>query len=148
MANDRMWTNRSGRQVPVPVLHVPDTEIVSLLRLQEDFVERGEHLSLLGVLLDVIDKGKRQVRNQWKNGDLSKNRRDFAKAVTPYMSNPGKYANEIAQLAKVHGLTNGTAVDLSDPESSDEPEAEPAPESIEELTEQELEAATSPEKAN
>jgi hypothetical protein len=135
MANERMFTNRSGKQVPVPVLHVPDTEIVSLMRLQEDYIERGEHLSLLGVLLDVCDKGRRQVRNQWKNGDLSKNRRDFSKAVTPYMSNPAKYAVEIAALAKKHGLVNGTQVDLSD-----------APEPTEEdLTEEQLEAATSPE---
>ena len=131
MANDRMFTNRSGKQVPIPVLHVPDTEIASLMRLQEDYTARGEHLSLLGVLLDVVDKGKRQVKNQWKNGDLSKNRRDFAKAVTPYMSNPGKYAAEIAQLAKVHGLTNGTTVDLSDPEQDD-------------LTEEQLEEITAP----
>lgn len=134
MANERMFTTRSGKQVPVPVLHVPDTEIASLMRLQEDYTERGEHLSLLGVLLDVTDKGKRQVKNQWKNGDLSKSRRDFAKAVTPYMSNPGKYAAEIAQLAKVHGLTNGTTVDLSDPE----PEEAPEP------TEEQLEALTAP----
>ena len=129
MANDRMFTTRSGRQVPIPVLHVPDTEIASLMRLQEDYTQRGEHLSLLGVLLDVVDKGKRQVKNQWKNGDLSKSRRDFAKAVTPYMSNPAKYANEIAQLAKAHGLTNGSTVDLSDPEPD-----EPTEEQLEELT--------------
>ena len=132
MANERMFTTRSGRQVPIPVLHVPDTEVASLMRLQEDYVQRDEHLSLLGVLLDVIDKGKRQVRNQWKNGDLSKNRRDFAKAVVPFMSNPAKYAVEIAALAKKHGLTNGTQVDLSEPES-------------EELTEEQLEQATAPE---
>jgi len=107
---------------------------------------------MLGVLLDVLDKGRRQVRNQWKNGDLSKNRRDFAKAVAPYMVNPAKYAVDIAQLAKQYGLINGNTVDLSDPtaESDDqEPETEPAPEhksdSEPELTESELEKATAPE---
>jgi hypothetical protein len=143
MANERLFTTRSGKQVPIPVLHVPETEIASLMRLQEDYIQRAEHLSLLGVLLDVIDKGKRQVRNQWKNGDLSKSRRDFAKAVTPYMSNPAKYAKEIADLAKLHGLTNGTQVDLSDPE----PEEEEIPVPAGEPTEEELEAATAPEKA-
>ena len=100
---------------------------------------------MLGVLLDVLDKGRRQVRNQWKNGDLSKNRRDFAKAVAPYMVNPAKYAADIAQLAKQYGLINGNTVDLSDPEPAEldvqEPESEPAPE----LTESELEKATAPE---
>ncbi len=153
MANEKqLFTTRSGKQVPVPSVTLPATEVVSLLRLQEDFIRRGEHLSMLGVLLDVLDKGRRQVRNQWKNGDLSKNRRDFAKAVAPYMVNPAKYAVDIAQLAKQYGLINGNTVDLSKPtaESDDqEPETEPAPDpksdSESELTESELEKATAPE---
>jgi len=138
MANE-MFTTRSGKQIPVPVLNIPATEVVSLLRLQEDFIKRGEHLSMLGVLLDVLDKGRRQVRNQWKNGDLSKSRRDFAKAVAPYMVNPAKYAADIAQLAKQYGLINGNTVDLSDPEAEtdvEEPETD--------LTEEQLEEATAP----
>lgn len=127
MANE-MFTTRSGRQIPVPTLVIPSTEVASLMRLQEDFIQRGEHLSMLGVLLDVLDKGKRQVRNQWKNGDLSKNRRDFAKAAVVYMSNPAKYANELQQLAIQHGLVAGTQVDLS------EPEPEPTEEQLEEMT--------------
>lgn len=130
MANE-LFTTRSGQQIPVPTVTIPATEVVSLMRLQEDFIERGEHLSMLGVLLDVLDKGRRQVRNQWKNGDLSKNRRDFAKAAAVYMANPAKYAKELQDLAIRHGLVAGAQVDLSEPE----------------LTEDELEAATSPEKA-
>jgi hypothetical protein len=128
MANE-MFTTRSGRQVAVASLTIPSHEVTSLMRLQEDYIERGEHLSLLGVLLDVLDKGKRQVQNQWKNGDLSKNRRNFAKAVAPYMTDPAKYLTEIQQLAKAHGMIKGTTVDLSAPEPTDE----------------ELEAITSPE---
>ena len=139
MANE-LFTTRSGRQVPVPVVNIPASEVVSLMRLREDFIERGEHLSMLGVLLDVLDKGKRQVRNQWKNGDLSKNRRDFAKQAAVYMSDPGKYAVELQQLAIKHGLVAGTQVDLSSP-------VEEAEIVEEELTEAELESATSPEKA-
>ena len=138
MANE-MFTTRSGKQIPVPVLNIPATEVVSLLRLQEDFIKRGEHLSMLGVLLDVLDKGRRQVRNQWKNGDLSKSRRDFAKAVAPYMVNPAKYAVDIAQLAKQYGLINGNTVDLSDPAAETDVE-EPATD----LTEEQLEEATAP----
>lgn len=77
---------------------------------------------MLGVLLDVLDKGVRQVRNQWKNGDLSKSRRDFSKAVQPYMVNPAKYAAEIQQLARIHHLINGNAVDLSSPKSDESSE--------------------------
>jgi hypothetical protein len=143
MANE-LFTTRSGRQIPVPVVTIPASEVVSLMRLREDFIQRGEHLSMLGVLLDVLDKGNRQVRNQWKNGDLSKNRRDFAKQAAVYMSDPSKYAVELQQLAIKHGLVAGTQVDLSSPvEEAEILEAE----SVEELTETELEAATSPEKA-
>ncbi len=156
MANE-MFTTRSGKQIPVPSVTIPATEVVSLLRLQEDFIRRGEHLSMLGVLLDVLDKGRRQVRNQWKNGDLSKNRRDFAKAVAPYMVNPAKYAVDIAQLAKQYGLINGNTVDLSDPEPEPEPaetdDQEPGAvteirgqESESALTEEQLEAATAPKE--
>lgn len=135
MANE-MFTNREGEQVPVPTFFIPKSELVSLMRLKEDFEERGEYLSLLGVVLDVLGKGIRQVRNQWKNGDLSKNRRDFAKSVTVYMADPAKYAKEIAALAKRHGLINGTVVDMSAPEPTEA-----------DLTEEQLDAATSPAKA-
>jgi len=133
MANE-MFTTRNGRQVAVPMLNVPSHEVTSLMRLQEDYVQRGEHLSLLGVLLDVLDKGKRQVQNQWKNGDLSKNRRNFAKAVAPLLRDPVKNAAAISSLAIAHGLVSGgTVVDMS---ATEESEAE--------LTEEELEQATSP----
>jgi hypothetical protein len=138
MANE-LFTTRSGKQVPVPVVTIPASEVVSLMRLREDFIQRGEHLSMLGVLLDVLDKGKRQVRNQWKNGDLSKNRRDFAKAAAVYMADPSKYAVELQQLAIKHGLVAGTQVELSE-----EPEEIDATPTDAELTDAELDAATSP----
>jgi hypothetical protein len=131
-----LFTTKSGRQVTLPTLTVSPSEVSSLMRLQEDYTERGEHLSLLGVLLDVLDKGKRQVRNQWKNGDLGKNRRDFAKAAAPFMRDPAKYAKELANLAIIHQLIPGTPVELSgDPVDADD------------LESAELEQLTSPEKA-
>lgn len=130
MANE-MFTTRSGKQIPVPEVKIPASVVVSLLRLTEDHLARGERISLLGVLLDVIDKGIRQSRNQWKNGDLSKNRRDFAKAVAPYMRDPVKFAAEIQEYAVQFGMITGTPVELS---------AEPEPE----LTEEQLEEATAP----
>lgn len=130
MANE-MFTTRLGVQVPVSTYAILPEHMVSIMRLKEDFETRGEYLSLHGVILDILDKGIRQIRNQWKNGDLSKNRRDFAKAVAVYMSDPAKYAKEISELAKRHGLVNGTSVELSAPE----------------LTEEQLEEATSPAKA-
>jgi hypothetical protein len=130
MANE-MFTTRSGRQIAVPSLTVPPHITTELMRLREDYEKRGEYLSLLGVLLDVIDKGKRQVRNQWKNGDISKDRRDFAKAVAPYMRDPVANAVEIQKLAVQYNMITGTPVELSE---SPEPD----------LTEEQLEKATAP----
>ncbi len=140
MANE-LFTTRSGKQIPIPSYVILPETMVSILRLKEDFEKRNEHLSLHGVILDILDKGIRQVRNQWKNGDLSKNRRDFAKTVAPYMINPAKYAADIAQLAKRYGLVNGEQVDLSDTteEETDEPTDNP--------TDEQLEKMTSPEEA-
>jgi hypothetical protein len=132
MANE-MFTTRQGRQVAVPVLSIPAHITTSLMRLQEDYHRRGEHLILLGVLLDVLDKGIKQVQNQWRNGDLSKNRRNFAKAVAPLLRDPAKNAAAIASLAQAHGLVSGgTVVDMSSPEFEDE------------LSNEQLEAATAP----
>lgn len=136
MANE-MFTTRNGRQVPVSSYSILPEHMVSIMRLKEDFEQRREYLSLHGVIMDILDKGIRQIRNQWKNGDLSKNRRDFAKAVAPYMVNPAKYAVEIAELAKRHGLVSGESVDLSTAE----------PEPSDELTEEQLEQATAPQAA-
>lgn len=129
MANET-FTTRSGKSVPVATYAILPEDMISIMRLKEDFESRGEYLSLHGVILDILDKGTRQIRNQWKNGDLSKNRRDFAKSVARYMTDPAKFATEIAELAKKHGLVKGTVVDLSE----------------EELFEKELEEATSPAK--
>lgn len=140
MANE-LFTTRSGKQIPVPTVTIPAHEVTSLMRLREDYEQRGEYLSLLGVLLDVLDKGKRQVSNQWKNGDLSKNRRDFAKSAARYMADPVKFAVELQSLATRYKLITGTAVDLSsipEPPATDEPE----------LTEEQLEQATSPSGGN
>ena len=131
MANE-MFTTRSGRMIPVPILTVLPHVVTSLMALREDYEKRGEYLSLTGVLLDVIDKGIRTVRNQWKNGDVNKDRREFSKKAAAFMSDPAKYAKELIQLAAKYNLVKGQQVELSE-----------APE--EELTEEQLEAATSPE---
>jgi hypothetical protein len=134
MANE-MFTTRSGRQIPVPALIVPPHIVTELMALREEYEKRNEYLSLLGVLLDVIDKGKRQVRHQWKNGAINKDRREFSKAVAPFMRDPAKYAAEIQTLALRFNMVQGTPVDLSTPEESAPADA---------LTEEQLEAATAP----
>lgn len=138
MANE-MFTTRNGKQVVIKPYTIEPAQMVSILRLKEDFEQRGEHLSTHGVILHLLDKGTSLTRNYWKNVDRNKNRRDFAKAVTPFILNPVKYASEIQELAKKFGFVKGGAVDMS---AVDEPDED------EELTEQQLEEATSPTGTN
>ena len=134
MANE-MFTTRSGKQIAVPSLVIPAHEVTYLMSLREEYEARGQYLSLLGVLLDVLDKGRRQVKNQWKNGDLSKNRRDFAKAIAVYMRDPVANAAAIQTEARRFGILAQSPASSADPV-----ETEPEPE----LTEEQLDAATAP----
>ena len=113
MANE-LFTNRFGKQVPLKTYTVEPSMMVTIMRLQEDFQQRGEHLSIHGVMVHVIDKGIIQTRNYWKNLDRNKAQKQFAKEVTKYMANPTKFAKEIKEAAERHGLIEGTPVDLSD----------------------------------
>ena len=133
MANE-MFTTRSGRQIPVPELKVLSYIVTELMALREEYEQRGQYLSLMGVLLDVIDKGKRTVRYHFKYSDAQKGNRDFTKAITPLMADPIGNAEEIRKIALKYGKIKGTQVDLSTPEVPPEPE----------LTEEQLEAATAP----
>jgi len=135
MANE-MFTTRTGKQVLIKQYTIEPAQMVSILRLKEDFESRGEHLSTHGVVLHLLDKGISITRNYWKNVDRNKNRRDFAKAVTPFILNPVKYAAEIQELAARFGFVKGGQVDMS---AVDEPDEDEVP-----LTDEELEAATNP----
>jgi hypothetical protein len=133
MAND-MFTNRFGKQVPVKPYTIEPAQMVSILRLKEDFEARGEHLSTHGVVLHLLDKGISLTRNYWKNVDRNKNRRDFAKAVTPFILNPVKYAAEIQELARKFGFVAGGKVDMSAVDEPDSDENKTEDELLEELT--------------
>jgi hypothetical protein len=123
MANE-MFTTRSGKQVLIKPYTIEPAQMVSILRLKEDFEERGEHLSTHGVILHLLDKGISLTRNYWKNVDRNKNRRDFAKAVTPFILNPVKYEAEIRELARKFGFVKGGQVDLSAAEEPSDDELE------------------------
>jgi len=128
------FTTRSGKQIDIPTVTLSEDETAKLMRLKEDHESRGVHLSLLGVLLDVLGKGNSQVRNQWKNADKSKRNREFTLAITPLMKNPVANAAAIHALGVKFGVIPGTAVDMSEAETEAETE----------MTEAELEQATAP----
>jgi hypothetical protein len=108
MANN--YTKRDGSVVEVEDYTISAADMTSLLRLQEDFAERGEHLSIKGVLLHVIDKGITQTRNYWTAMGRNKDRRDFSKFAASCFNPDGtvRDAETLAKLAIEKGLVKGT----------------------------------------
>jgi len=107
---DTMFTTRDGKQVKVEPFYIPASEMTSVLRLQEDFEKRGEHLSLLGVVLHLLSQGNTSTRNYWKSAEANKNRRDFAKGAVGCFNPDGSIrdAAGLAKLAQQYGLVKGT----------------------------------------
>lgn len=145
MANE-MFTTRSGKQVPVKVFTIPPVEMASIMRLQEDFAQRGEHLSLLGVVLHVIDKGISTTRNYWKNVQKQKGNRDLGKVIT-FMLSKGANMQAIAEFLE---QKTGKKIALDAPSNGQPTETGDGDLDVEEselLTDEQLEAATSPNAA-
>jgi hypothetical protein len=135
MANE--YTKRDGTVVTVEPYTISAADMTSLLRLQEDFAERGEHLSIKGVILHVIDKGITTTRNYWVAIGKNKDRRDFAKGAASCFNSDGtiRDAEGLMKLAIAKGLVKGT------PKQVPQPVPEP---SDADLTLEQLEQATAP----
>lgn len=104
------FTNREGEVVDVKPYVISASQMTSLHRLQEDFAIRGEHLSLQGVVLHVIDKGIAATKHYWSAADQNKNRRDFAKQAIALFDSDGnvKDPEALAKLAIAKGLVKGS----------------------------------------
>jgi hypothetical protein len=108
MANE--FTKKDGTVVEVQDYVISAADMTSLLRLQEDFAERGEHLSIKGVILHVIDKGITTTRNYWTAMGKNKNRREFSKLAAPCFNPDGSIRDveTLTKLAIAKGLVKGT----------------------------------------
>ena len=121
MANE-LFTRRDGKQVPVKQYTLDAATMTTLMRLQEDFEARGEHLSMTGVVLHVIDKGITGTKNYWKQSEKNKDRRDFAKSAAACFNPDGtiRDAEELMRLAIAKNLVKGTPQVVSEPSESTE----------------------------
>ena len=108
MANE--YTKRDGTVVTVEPYTISAADMTSLLRLQEDFAERGEHLSIKGVILHVIDKGITTTRNYWTAIGRNKDKREFAKQAASCFNQDGtiRDVETLTRLAISKGLVKGT----------------------------------------
>ena len=104
------FTKRDGTEVEVEDYTISAADMTSILRLKEDFEEREEYLSLRGVVLQVLSRGDKAIRNSWKSGEVNKNRRDFSKEAAHCFNEDGsvKDAETLAKLAIAKGLVKGS----------------------------------------
>lgn len=141
MANE-MFTTRSGKQIPIPEIRIPKEAMVAIMRLCEDNNLRpnATHLSNVGMLLDVLDKGVYTIRAHWKAAAKNKELRSAGKNVKEYIR---------VQLALGKPIDPAVVAELSGmqipasqvEESNDTVEGDGT---LDELTPEQLEAATAP----
>lgn len=141
MAN-KMFTKRNGKQIPVSEftqVSIPYEAMTSLLRLQEDYALKGQTYSIAGVILDALDKGVYTIRAHWKAAQKNKELRETGKNVREYIR---------VQLALRKPIDPQVVAELSGmsvpQESVDEDTPEILDTNVADLTDVELDAATSP----
>lgn len=137
MANDNMFTRRDGTRVPVPVITLPDTIVTSIMRAQEDMRAKGKNPSLASIALDWVITGRDTLERRAKTAAKNKENKNTGKAIKEYIRiqlllRKPIDPNVIAELS-------GVQVPQSN-QDADEPEIE----SSLELTDEQLEQATSP----
>jgi hypothetical protein len=136
MAND-MFTTRSGKQIPIPEIRLPKDVVTSAMRLREDYAMKGQSYSLTGVILEMLSKGNDTIRAHWKAAAKNKELRDTGKAVKEYIRIQLVLRKPIdpIEVARLSGMQV--------PEGNNEPvELDTLVET--EITDEELDAATSP----
>lgn len=145
MAHNGMFTTRSGKQVPIPEIRIPAEAMIAIMRLREDNNLRpnATHLSDVGMLLDVLDKGVYTIRAHWKAAAKNKELRNAGKNVKEYIRVQlalGKPidSNVVAELTgmQIPNASQATAVEEEDEVLDGDS-----------LTDEQLEAATSPNGA-
>lgn len=128
MTNE-MFTNRFGKAIAIPAIEVPKDVMITIMRLREDYEMRGQHYSLTGILIDLIDRGSSAIRHSWNYAEKSKNSREFAKkAVRMFDANGNIRDPEALRLLAVeHNLVKGLRLTPTASPTDDELEAATAP---------------------
>lgn len=135
MANE-LFTTRSGKQVPVPVIVIPPDVVTSAMRLQEDYAARGKAYKLTYVILEMLSVGKDTIERRWNQAAKNKDLRETGKSVKEYIRVQLTLRRPIDPqvIAELSGMTI--------PEDSPQDSVE---DSEVDLTDVELDAATAPD---
>ena len=140
MANET-FTTREGKEVPIVPFTLTYVQMVSILRIKEDFAEHKEHLSTYGVVDAILDRGIKATRNYWKNSEKQKDNRDLGAAIKLMLAKKVP----MSVIAQFLEEKSGKKVTLDAPqEPVEEVTEEDLTNEVNELSEEELEAATAP----
>lgn len=137
MANE-MFTKKDGSRVPVPVITLPPDVVTTIMRMQEDYAAKGKRYGLAAIALDLILTGRKTYERRSATAEKNKDNRNTGKAVKEYIR---------VQLILRKAIDPNVIAELSGVQM---PETEEASEPVEldgealDLTDEQLEAATSP----
>ena len=138
MANET-FTTREGKEVPIVPFTLTAVQMVSILRIKEDFADHKEHLSTYGVIDAIIDRGIKATRNYWKNSEKQKDNRDLGAAIKLMLAKKVPMSVIAQFLEEKSGKR--VQLDAVEPEPSEEIDLT---EEVNTLSEEDLEAATRP----
>jgi hypothetical protein len=138
MANET-FTNRFGKQVAVPEITVPKSIMTSIMRLQEDYDRKGRHYKLTGVVLEVLILGIKARRHSMEYAERTKDNKAIALYIKAQLSAGLPIDRE--HVAKLSGVQVKLESEIHGYELDGEIITD---ESESELTDEQLEQATSP----
>jgi hypothetical protein len=140
MANDNMFTTRSGKQVPVPAITIPSDMVMSAMRAQEDYLAKGKRYGLSAILLDWMITGKDTLAKRAKNAAKNRDNKNTGKAVKEYIRIQLVLRKPIDPLV----IAELSGIQVPSIEEAEETESVEVAELDTDLTDSELDAATSP----
>jgi hypothetical protein len=140
MANDKeLFTKRDGTRVPVPVITVPYDVVMNAMRAQEDYLAKGKRYGLTAIILDWLITGKNTLAKRAQNAIKNRDNKNAGKAVREYIRIQLVLRKPIDPLV----IAELSGMQMSESELAEEPEGEASTE----ITDEELDAATSPNGA-
>lgn len=137
MANE-MFTRKDGKQVPIPTIVLPPDVVTSIMRMQEDYQEKGKRYGLAAIALDLILTGRKTYERRLATAAKNKDNRNTGKAVKEYIR---------VQLILRKPIDPAVIAELSGVQVPvEEPDTDDSIDDIDEttLTEEQLDAATQP----
>jgi len=142
---DEMYTRRDGRQVAIPLLTIPKDALTSIMALRERYETKGKLFSLTALVLDCLSKGCDANNRSMDYAEETKEARE-AKARADRVKNQVK--RDLVEGRKVDPLAVLAALGISVPKVQTVDEESDVVLDADELTEEQLESATSPNGSN